>query len=133
MDPETPFNVVPPLISAVLRGERPAPLYAEDGGDFCYAVDAGHAIAALITAGELEHDTYNVSGGQLMTNRALADAIRAAVPDAVVPLLDGRRDGPGADPYLDISRLTAATGFTPAFDPAAAVADYIAWRTHHDR
>lgn len=133
MDPETPFNAVPPLISAVLRGERPAPLHPDDGGDFCYAVDAGRAIAALVTADELAHDTYNVSSGRPMTNRALVEAIRAALPDADVPVLDGRRHGPGADPYLDISRLTQATGFTPAFDPAAAVADYIRWRTQHDR
>ena len=45
MDPETPLNTVPPLISAVLRGERPAPLHADDGGDFCYAVDAVNVIS----------------------------------------------------------------------------------------
>ncbi|WAX57765.1 hypothetical protein M6B22_03095 [Jatrophihabitans cynanchi] len=52
----------------------------------------------------------------------------------IAGLTDGSRDTvQRADPYLDISRLTAATGFTPAFDPIAALADYIAWRTHHDR
>src|SRR5487761_1089545 len=45
MDPESPFNHIPPYISAVLRGEEPQPLYADDGGDSCYAPDAGRANA----------------------------------------------------------------------------------------
>jgi UDP-glucose 4-epimerase len=133
MDPETPFNAVPPYISAVLRGDRPAPLHAGDGGDFCYAPDAGRAIALLLTADDVVHDTYNVSSGRPFTHRQLVDAVRTVVPDARLELIDGRRSGPGTDPYLDTSRLVAATGFTPAFDLTAAIADYIAWRTHHDR
>src|ERR671931_2049156 len=35
MDPESPFNHVPPYVSAVLRGESPPVLRAEDGGDWC--------------------------------------------------------------------------------------------------
>jgi nucleoside-diphosphate-sugar epimerase len=37
----------------------------------------------------------------------------------------GRQDGPGSNPYLDITRLTRDTGFTLAFDVAEAVADYV--------
>jgi nucleoside-diphosphate-sugar epimerase len=37
------------------------------------------------------------------------------------------------DPYLDITRLTNDTGFEPAFDVAAAVADYVAWRADNPR
>ncbi|MFY1616180.1 NAD-dependent epimerase/dehydratase family protein [Micromonospora sp. WMMD736] len=133
MDPATPFNAIPPYISAVLRGERPAAVHAHDGGDFCYAPDAGRAIAMLITADTLAHDVYNVSSGQPFTNGQLVDAVRAAVPHARLDVVDGRRTGPGRDPYLDISRLRADTGFNPAFDLTTAVADYVAWRTHHDR
>jgi hypothetical protein len=41
VDPESPFFPIPPYISAVLRGEQPRPLHAGDGGDSCYAPDAG--------------------------------------------------------------------------------------------
>jgi nucleoside-diphosphate-sugar epimerase len=129
MDPETPFNPVPPFISAVLRGECPASLYADDGGDTCYAPDMGRAIALLLTADTLRHDTYNVSSGRPYTNRELVEAVTAAIPGARLDLLPGRQAGPGANPYLDISRLTAETGFAPAFDLTTAVADYVAWRT----
>ena len=137
MDPESPFNHIPPYISAVLRGEQPRPLYADDGGDTCYAPDAGRAIALLTTTETLRHNTYNVSSGRPFTNRQLADALRAIIPGPRLNLLSGRRDGPGsgsgADPYLDITRLTHDTGYAPAFDMTAAVADYVAWRADNPR
>ncbi len=133
MDPESPFNRIPPYVSTVLRGEQPRPLYADDGGDCCYAPDAGRAIALLITAETLRHNTYNVSSGRMFTNGNLADALQAIIPGLRLDLLPGRQDGPGADPYLDITRLTQDTGFTPAFDHATAVADYVAWRAGNPR
>jgi len=133
MDPESPFNPIPPYISAALRGEQPPPLHADDGGDSCYAPDAGRAIALLTTAPTLRHDTYNVSSGRPFTNRRLAEALEAITPGLRLDLLPGRQGGPGDDPHLDITRLTHDTGFAPAFDVAAAVADYVAWRADNPR
>jgi nucleoside-diphosphate-sugar epimerase len=133
MDPESPFNYIPPYISAVLRGEQPRPLHADDGGDCCYAPDAGRAIALLMTAQTLRHDTYNVSSGRPFRNRELADALQAITPGLRLDLLPGRQHGPGGDPYLDITRLTRDTGFAPAFDVAKAVADYVTWRGSNPR
>ncbi len=133
MDPESPFNPIPPYISAVLRGEKPQPLYADDGGDSCYAPDAGRAIALLTAADTLRHDIYNVSNGRPSTNRELTDALQAITPGLKLDLLPGRQDGPGDNTYLDITRLTDDTGFTPAFDVGAAVADYVAWRGKNPR
>jgi nucleoside-diphosphate-sugar epimerase len=133
MDPESPFNPIPPYISAVLRGDKPQPLYADDGGDSCYAPDAGRAIALLTTTETLQHRIYNVSSGRPSTNRELAEALQAIVPGLQLDLLPGRQAGPGDNPYMAISRLTEDTGFTPAFDPAKAVADYVAWRANKPR
>src|SRR4051812_12244908 len=132
-DPDSPFFPVPSYISAVLRGEQPPPLHADDGGDRCYAPDAGRAIALLMTAETLRHDTYNVSSGRPATNREFADALQAITPGLRLGLWPGRQDGPGEDPYLDIARLARDTGFAPAFDVAASVADYVAWRADHPR
>jgi len=85
-----------------------------------------------MTAGTLPHNTYNVSSGRPATNREFADALAATVPGQRRELLPGRQDGPD-DPYLDISRLAHDTGFAPAFDVAAAVADYLAWRADNPR
>jgi nucleoside-diphosphate-sugar epimerase len=133
VDPESPFFPIPSYISAVLRGEQPRPLHADDGGDRCYAADAGRAIALLMTTETLGHDTYNVSSGRPATNREFADALEAITPGLRLDLLPGRQDGPGDDPYLDTTRLTDDTGFAPAFDVAAAVADYVAWRADNPR
>jgi nucleoside-diphosphate-sugar epimerase len=133
MDPESPLNPIPPYISAVLRGEKPRPLHADDGGDCCYAPDAGRAIALLMSAETLRHDTYNVSSGRPYTNRELADALQTITPGLRLDLLPGRHNRPGVDPYLDTTRLAHDTGFAPAFDLAAAVADYVAWRADNPR
>ncbi|WP_410788261.1 NAD-dependent epimerase/dehydratase family protein [Kribbella sp. C-35] len=122
MDPESPFNYIPPYISAVLRGEKPAPLYADDGGDSCYAPDAGRAIALLLTADTLSHTTYNVSSGRPMRNRELADALQLPC-----------KPGGQPNPHLDITRLTTDTGFTPQYDVPQAVAHYVAWRADNPR
>jgi nucleoside-diphosphate-sugar epimerase len=132
-DPESPFFPIPSYISAVLRGEEPRPLYADDGGDRCYARDAGRAIALLMTADTLRHNTYNVSSNRPATNREFAEALEAAIPGLRLDLSPGRRDGPGDDPYLDTTRLIEDTGFAPAFDVATAVADYVAWRADNHR
>src|SRR5690242_13189552 len=133
MDPESPFNHIPPYISAALRGEEPQPLYADDGGDSCYAPDAGRAIALLTTAETLRHNTYNVSSGRPFINRELADALQVITPGLRLDLLPGRQAGPGDNPYLDTTRLAHDTGFAPTFDIAAAVADYVAWRADNPR
>ena len=130
VDPESPFFPIPSYITAVLRGEKPGPLDADDGFDCCYAPDAGRAIAMLMTAETLRHDTYNVSSGRPVTNREFADALRAVIPGLSLDLRHGPR---AAHACLDISRLTQETGFVPAFDVAAAVADYVAWRAAHAR
>jgi nucleoside-diphosphate-sugar epimerase len=133
VDPESPFFYIPPYINAVLRGEEPKPLYADDGGDCCYAPDAGRAIALLTTAKSLPHNVYNVSSGRPYTNRDFAEALQAITPGLRLDLLPGRQGGPGDNPYLDITRLTDDTGFEPAFDVAKAVADYVAWRADNPR
>jgi len=133
VDPESPFFHIPPYINAVLRGEKPQPLYADDGFDCCYAPDAGRAIAMLMTTKTLRHNTYNVSSGQPVTNGDFAEALAAINPGRQISLPPGRQHGPGVDPYLDITRLTEDTGFTPAFDVPAAVADYVTWRAKNPR
>ncbi|MQA11912.1 MAG: NAD-dependent epimerase/dehydratase family protein [Pseudonocardiaceae bacterium] len=133
VDPESPLFHIPPYINAVRRGEEPRPLHADDGGDCCYAPDAGRAIALLMTAQTLRHDTYNVSSGRPFTNCDFADALEAITPGLRLNLLPGRQNGPGNDPYRDTTRLTHDTGFAPNFDVAAAVADYVAWRAENPR
>ena len=95
--------------------------------------NAGRAIALLMTAPALRHDTYNVSSGRPFVTRELADAVQAITPGLRLDLRPGRQAGPGDNPYLDTTRLTRDTGFAPTFDTPAAVADYVAWRAGNPR
>ncbi|GAB2580750.1 NAD-dependent epimerase/dehydratase family protein [Kribbella endophytica] len=133
MDPESPFSPIPAYVSAVLRGETPRPLPAGEGGDNCYAPDAGRAIALLANAETLQHTVYNVSAGRPSTNRDLTAAVEAVTPDSQLPERTGGEPDPGEQLYLDISRLTQETGFTPRFDAKSAVADYFSWRSKNAR
>ena len=120
MDPESVFSPIPPHVSAGLRGETPTPLPADTGGDWCYAPDMGRAIASLVSAGTLNHITYNVSSGRPFVYGEAAGQL------TVEP-------GGETGPHLDITRLTNETGFTPTFTFPEAVADYITWRTTNAR
>ncbi len=71
--------------------------------------------------------------GQPVTNGEFAPALEETIPGLRLDLLPGREHGPGEDPYLDVTRLTADTGFEPAFDARQAVADYVAWRRENPR
>ena len=132
--PDSPFLPIPRLISATVRGEdpdlsppRPAG-FADDGGDRCYVRDCGRAIALLMRAESLRHDTYNISSGRPVANQEFVTAVNAAVPGAEASLHPGRNPAaPADDPYLDTTRLVRDTGFEPAFDVRAGVADYVAW------
>jgi UDP-glucose 4-epimerase len=137
--PDSPFFALPRLLSAAIWGEDPdltpprPPAYAEDAGDLCYVKDCGRAIALLMVAERLNHDTYNVSAGRLVRSREVVDAINAVVPGANITLPQGRNPDRSPDNHLDISRLRADTGFRPEYDVERAVPDYVDWLRRHDR
>ncbi len=140
-NPNSPFTAVPQLVHAAARGitadfsAMRAPVYAGDGIDMCYVKDGARAIALLQLAPRLNHRTYNVASGTVLTNREVAAAITRLVPDARVGLPEGFSPaGSGQGAYMDIGRLRADTGYQPAYDTDRGVADYIAWlRAGHAR
>jgi UDP-glucose 4-epimerase len=140
-NPMSAFTAVPQLVHAAARGTAPdfsalrSPAYADDGFDMCYVKDCARAIALLLLAPRLNHQTYNVASGRVLTNRDVVAAVRRLVPDARIELPEGRNPaGPGQGICLDISRLRQDTGYEPAYDLQTAVADYIAWlRAGHQR
>lgn len=117
VDPESPFCPIPSLVNT-----GTSHMHTDDGGDVCYAPDAGRAIALLTTAPTLNHEVYNVSSGRPFTYGEFASAVGATL-----------QPGGSNGPYLDISRLTEDTGFKPRFDVPASVADYLKWRETNGR
>lgn len=131
--PASVFFAAPQLVHAAARGTAPdlsalyAPAHAEQGTDLIYAKDCGRALALLQQAPRLNHRTYNVASGRVTTNADVAAALSALAPGSPIDLPAGRAPQAPADICLDISRLRQDTGYTPAYDTARAVADYLGW------
>jgi UDP-glucose 4-epimerase len=125
-----PFFAAPSLAAAAAHRTEPdlsglvAPPHADDALDLLYVKDTGRALALLQLADELHHSTYNVASGHATSNTDVLAAIRTVEPAFrfELPSAEARPQS-----WLDITRLREDTGFEPAYDTAAAAADYIAW------
>jgi UDP-glucose 4-epimerase len=108
-----------------VRGDAPR---LDDAADLCYVKDCAHGVRLAHLAAGLRHRVYNVGGGRATTNQELVGAVRAAAPAAMFTLPAGGPGQPGAEQaFMDISRLRADTGYTPAYDIQSGVADYMDW------
>lgn len=95
--------------------------------DAVHAADVASGIAAVLLAGRLEHDAYNVGWGRGATTAEIVAALRRLVPDVRVELgpeepapLAAIR-GP-----LAVDRLRAL-GWAPRHDLEAGLAAHVAW------
>lgn len=128
--PLSQWNVPGQLVKAAVRGQTLdfSQIFAEDGGDSCYAKDTGRAIALLQLAPKLTYSTYNVGTGCAMANREIIAAIQKVIPEFKMELPQGfNPDGPGRTYAMDVNRLLTDTKFKPMYDVESGVADYIAW------
>lgn len=138
--PSSPFVALPALVHAAARRDPEGAqttqfLHADDGADLCYVKDCGRAIALVQTATKLLHPIYNIGAGATITNASILAAIRREAPDFDVDLAPGRSATAAAtDPVLDLTRIREDTGYEPAYDLDAGIADYLGWlRDGHDR
>jgi UDP-glucose 4-epimerase len=140
-NPSPSYTALPQLVHAAVRGTATdfsalrSPAYADDAFDVCYVKDCARAIALLQLAPRLNHRTYNIASGRAVTNREVAAAVKALVPDARIELPEGGGPaGPAQPPCLDITRLRDDTGYQPGYDTEHAVRDYLGWlREGHER
>jgi UDP-glucose 4-epimerase len=126
-------NIMSRLVHAAVKGVEPdyggrggAP-FAEDTQDWGYVKNLGLGIQLLHTTEKLNHKIYNVGGGRAVTNQEIVDAIHAVIPDARLPLLEGRSPRWRPDGYMDLTRLKEDTGYKAKYEIPEAVADYIKW------
>ena len=115
-----------------VRGE---PVQVEDrtvGHDYTYAADVASGISALLDAPSLSHDVYNLSAGRSITLGEVIEALREARPSLkVIDNTPGEPESllpsPGTQ-IRDVTRIQEDLGFTPSFDIAAGIRDYLKWR-----
>ena len=122
-----------PIPSYLLRALRGEPI-REGGADFAasftYVADVAAALLAAALAPHLRHPLYHFGHGVNFTAAQAADAVRKAVPGAVVELSGGTEPwtrytalrGPLAG-----ERFFQDTGYAPAHSLEAGIAAYAAW------
>jgi NDP-hexose 4-ketoreductase len=133
LGPGTPGGSVPGRLAAALaeaaRTGEPARVGPLDGyRDFVDARDVAGAVVAAATVAELPPPLLNVGSGRSTPVRELAAAMsaRAGGPRVVEGATWPRRWGAGPWQRADLSAVTAALGWRPAFNLDASVRDM--WR-----
>ncbi len=126
-----------PIPSYLLRALRGQPI-REGGADFAasftYVDDAAAGLLSAVTAPTLSSDTYHLGHGVNFTAAQAADAVRAAVPNAVIALTGGTEPWTrytGLRGPLAGERLRVDTGWTPGFSLEAGVRAYADWMRAH--
>jgi len=131
------FNLPSRMVHGVLKGGTVdlsgaagvpgGPSCEEDETDLCYVKDCARAIQIVHTARNLNHRVYNIGSGKATSNAQLRDAVLTAVPGARILLKPGKSPGHRSNAYLDLSRISADTGYQPEFTTETGVSDYVAW------
>lgn len=128
---DPPRGPVPAFLLAALTGK---PIILASGADFAasftYVADVANGLTAAWRADTLNHDVYHLGSGENYTARRVADAVRAAVPGAIIEL------GAGTEPWtihtkmrgpLAGNRLFADTGFRVGYSLEDGVRAYADW------
>jgi UDP-glucuronate 4-epimerase len=126
-----------PIPSYLLRALQGIPI-SEGGADFAasftYVSDVAEGLLAAVAAPELRFPVYHLGHGVNFTARHAADAVRRAVPGAIIEL------SAGTEPWtryttlrgpLAGERLRADTGYSPAHTLEAGVLAYADWLRAH--
>jgi UDP-glucose 4-epimerase len=125
---DDPGWMVPYLIGALLRGERPKLTAGEQRWDYLYADDAAEAIVRVALGPEAE-GIFNLGSGRATPLRTIIEKIRDLI-DPSLPL------GFGEVPYrpdqvmhlqADIARLRDITDWSPQIDLTEGLRRTIAW------
>ncbi|MCH7712407.1 MAG: NAD(P)-dependent oxidoreductase [Chloroflexi bacterium] len=104
----------------------------DQGRDFTYVADIGDGIRTVLDATTLRHGLYNLTAGTWVTYREILDELIKLTPNTPVIETGQARseptsEGPPRGP-LSGHRLFQDLRWTPKFDLAAGMADYLKWR-----
>lgn len=124
---EDPSWMIPYLTRALLCGERPALTKCEQQWDYLFGPDAAEAVRCVAKSGAA--GIFNLGSGRAESLRKIVETLRETI-DPKLPL------GIGEVPYrsdqvmhleADISKLTNATGWTPATSIEQGLRQTVAW------
>ena len=127
-------NIMSRLVHAAVSGTEPnygagrgGVPFALDTQDWGYVKNVALGIQLLHTTEKLNHRIYNVGGGRAVTNQEVVDSIRELIPDAKLPMQEGRSPRWRPNGHMDLTRIKEDTGYKARYQIPEAVADYIRW------
>ena len=91
---------------------------------FLSVEDVAGATLAALSAEKLDHATYNVGSGEVLTMEAAREIMLAALPGARIELVEGRDPAPEVQNDFSLQRLEEDAGWRPQYPLAAGFADY---------
>ncbi len=128
---DLPRGPIPAFLSEALKGLE---IREASGGEFAasftHVADVAAGLLAAYNAPALRHEIYHLGSGRNYDTFSVAEAVRAAVPGAVVEV------GPGTLPWTTYNtmrgplagrRLLDDTGFAVRFDLASGVKAFADW------
>ncbi len=123
------------MCHAALKGVEPdfsdrpgGVIYEDDQADWIYVKDLARGIQLLQSTEKLSHSIYNVGSGRAASLKETFEAVKRAVPEAKASALKpGRTPNLPTNPVMDLSRITADTGYEPEYDIDRGIAEYIEW------
>ncbi len=115
-----------------LRGETISLTDPDAGRDYTYVADIADGVRAVLDASDLPHDLYNLTAGRWITYSEILDRLKEMLPEARVEVelstgASPRSSEPSRGP-LSGHRLYQDLGWTPKYDLAAGLREYLAWR-----
>lgn len=129
-----PEKVIPLFVTNLMDG-IPVPLYGNGLNirDWLHVDDHCRGIALVLAAGR-GGEVYNIGGGTELTNKELTGLIVSAMGydwDMVTPVAD--RKGHDLRYSVDISKISAELGYTPAVPFEVGLADTVAWYQQNEK
>lgn len=122
------------LLRAAERGEQ-VTVHSEAGDDWVYSVDVARGVLGLLDCLALPEPIYHLSAGMRWSIADWCDRLQKRFVDFRCVLSDRAEDctiGRGKAARrapMHIRRLQRDTGYQPAYLPAQAFDDYLAWRS----
>lgn len=99
---DPPRGPIPAFLKSALTGQSiQLPSGADFAASFTYVADVAAGLIAAWRAKTLNHDVYHLGSGENYTAQRVADAVRAAVPGAVIEL------GTGTEPWTLHTKMRA--------------------------
>lgn len=123
------------LVHAALSG-RSAPLdiagilpfYSDDqASDLCFVADCARGVRLVHNSLRLKHNSYNIGGGQNVTNRRFAEAAASVFPGLEIRMEQGVGPFNWPNSILDLTRAAQDADYVPRYTIEQALESYANW------